>query len=511
MSNATTPGTAWRALLWGTLFILAAAMECWAETPPMRVHFIDVGQGDATLFEFPCKKTVLVDTGGELNDEFNGRQALLAYLDDFFDARPELNRTLSLLAITHPHRDHTQAVRAVLERYKVESALVNGLNHDDYDDSGWYWTEREVPGKPKLPQGQSVLVKQMSPERLRVIQFPEVDAVSVQTDSIIDPVDCRSEDGQGINPEIQVLWGAIGEDPGWGYEVHNGDVEYHFDDANNHSLVIRVDYKDASFLLTGDLEAAAIPDLLRRYANDPDQLDVDVYKVGHHGSANGTSEELLKAMRPEMAILSMGPDSRHGPWTAHRYGHPRKSIVEDLERHVGLHRLAATTRQVATGKKTFEPMEIKRCIVATGWGGTVVVTAHADGTLVVAPAAGVDSLCHLTSTPHATTLAADLAPSPFPPATLLPSEPEFLAPRPLCEASAALAAPWDEDLVLVADNERDEQLYAFEIDDGELAAEEVLQMPARERPNDVEALARLGQEVVVVGSHSRNRRRGGSE
>lgn len=83
---------------------------------------------------------------------------------------------------------------------------------------------------------------------------------------------------------------------------------------------------------------------------------------------------------------------------------------------------------------------------------------------------------------------------------------ELLAPQPLCEASAALAAPWDESLVLVADNEREEQLYVFELDDGELAPEEVLQMPARQRPEDIEALARLGEEVVIVGSHSRNRR-----
>jgi hypothetical protein len=85
-------------------------------------------------------------------------------------------------------------------------------------------------------------------------------------------------------------------------------------------------------------------------------------------------------------------------------------------------------------------------------------------------------------------------------------EPEVLVPRPLCEASAALAAPWDEGLVVVADNERPEQLYVFALADGALAPEEVWQMPAEQRPADVEALARLGDEVVVVGSHSRNSR-----
>jgi uncharacterized protein DUF3616 len=86
--------------------------------------------------------------------------------------------------------------------------------------------------------------------------------------------------------------------------------------------------------------------------------------------------------------------------------------------------------------------------------------------------------------------------------------PNILAPGPLCEASAALPAPWDESLVLVADNERDEKLYVFTVKDGKLVAKEVSQMPAKQRPNDIEALARLGTEaeVVVVGSHSRNSR-----
>lgn len=502
-------GTVRRAFLGGTLFALAVAMEGWAEAPPMRVHFIDVGQGDAALFEFPCKKTVLVDTGGERNAQFDGRQALLDYLDDFFDARPELNRTLSLLAISHPHRDHTQAVRAVLERYTVEGFVVNGKRRG----SGWSFEEREVSGGPELPQGQLVLLDEAAPDRVRVIEFPRVEDVRARTDRIIDPVDCRSGNGEGVDPQIQVLWGAIGEDPGWGVDEFSG--EKHHDDGNNHSVVIRVDYGDASFLLTGDLETAAIPDLLRRYGSQPGGLlDVDVYKVGHHGSANGTSEDLLEAMTPQVAILSMGPFSRRGPWhalfpfSAYQFGHPRKSVVEDLQRLVTLQRLVPITRRVATGQRTFEPMRITRCIAATGWGGTVVVTAHADGQVEVAPAAGGGSLCGGPGpAPNAVAPMAESVAAPVLAEDTLvqATEPQILAPRPLCEASAALPAPGDEDLVLVADNERDEQLYVFKIEDGKLAAEEVWQMPAKQRPNDIEALARLGQEVVVVGSHSRNK------
>jgi hypothetical protein len=52
----------------------------------MTFHFIDIGQGDATLLEFPCG-AVLIDTGGEQNELFDSNKALLAYLDAFFARR----------------------------------------------------------------------------------------------------------------------------------------------------------------------------------------------------------------------------------------------------------------------------------------------------------------------------------------------------------------------------------------------------------------------------------------
>jgi competence protein ComEC len=384
------------------LALLACATSAVAAPPPLRVHFIDVGQADATLFEFPCGKAVLVDTGAELNAEFDGRKALTDYLDAFFAARPALDRTLALVAVTHPHIDHTRGVSAVLDRYRVQHVLVSGK-----EGSGSYWREPNAPGGEERPQGQHLLLSHGEASRRRSVSFARITDVVELSDAVIDPVDCR-DGGEGIDPRIRVLWGEIREDPGWGYEVYDGETEYHIDNENNHSLALRMDYGDSSFLLTGDLEwarrsggtpTAAIPDLLRRYGNQPGGLlDVDVYKVGHHGSANGTSEALLEAIRPEVAVLSMGPADRTGPWyrrlknTAWQYGHPRQSVVADLESHVTLRRITPIDRPVATKVRRYQPMRIERCIVGTGWGGSVVVTAHADGRLEVAPAGG-GSLC----------------------------------------------------------------------------------------------------------------------
>jgi beta-lactamase superfamily II metal-dependent hydrolase len=58
----------------------------------MRAHFIDVGQGAATLVEFPCA-AILIDTGGEKNGEFDSTEALMDYLETFFARRADLSQT----------------------------------------------------------------------------------------------------------------------------------------------------------------------------------------------------------------------------------------------------------------------------------------------------------------------------------------------------------------------------------------------------------------------------------
>ncbi len=92
-----------------------------------------------------------------------------------------------------------------------------------------------------------------------------------------------------------------------------------YSDANNTSIVVRVDFGETSFLFTGDMEAEAERDLLDAGAD----VDVDVLKVGHHGSTTSTCQEFLEAVSPEIALISVGKDND--------YGHPHEEIVERLE------------------------------------------------------------------------------------------------------------------------------------------------------------------------------------
>src|SRR4029077_7337806 len=94
--------------------------------PQMRVHLIDVGQGAATLFEFSCA-AVLVDTGGESDDDFDSNEHLMDYLRAFFTSRPDLHETLALLLITHPHIDHARGAKGVWQVYHVQNVVTDGM------------------------------------------------------------------------------------------------------------------------------------------------------------------------------------------------------------------------------------------------------------------------------------------------------------------------------------------------------------------------------------------------
>jgi competence protein ComEC len=341
-----TVGTAlaiWLSLIW----------SAWSQTDTMRVHFIDVGQGASALVEFPCA-AIMIDTGGEVNREYNSDDELVAYLDRFFTNRPDLQKTLHLLALTHAHVDHTHGVAAILQRYKILNAVTNG----------------EEPPGPGLP-GQKALHTKVAdteetdnPIGFVGAQVKTIPAKRGLTNKIIDPVSCPN-----VDSKITVLWGGQDENPGWTKKA--------FENQNNHSVVIRIDFGAACLLVTGDLQEEAIQDLIEHYRGSA-MLRCDVYVVGHHGSHNGTTEDLLDAITPKIAVIEMGVPSREVPWTAWKYGHPRKDIVELLESHVQLTRPPVTV-QVAPTVKEFEPKRIHAAIYATGWDGSVVLEADRAG------------------------------------------------------------------------------------------------------------------------------------
>ncbi len=91
-----------------------------------------------------------------------------------------------------------------------------------------------------------------------------------------------------------------------------------YENTNDTSLVLRIDYGETSFLLTGDMEQDAERDLVNTGA----PLDVDVLQVGHHGSDTSTSYIFLNEVLPEIGVISVGENNS--------YGHPGENTLSRL-------------------------------------------------------------------------------------------------------------------------------------------------------------------------------------
>lgn len=111
----------------------------------------------------------------------------------------------------------------------------------------------------------------------------------------------------GKDSFVQILWP----------EKRNPDTE----DENLNSLIFKVRINGLTVLLTGDLTAEGEEMLVRRYAGT-DALQADVLKISHHGSAYSTCDSFLAAVKPSVAIISVGKNN---------YGHPSNLIIEKLE------------------------------------------------------------------------------------------------------------------------------------------------------------------------------------
>lgn len=333
---------------------LPAQLSGQASANTMVAHFIDVGQGSSVLLEFSCG-AVLIDAGAQ---DASDSQKLVAYLRQFFNRRTDLQRTINTIFITHNHVDHTRALADVAGSFRVGSVVENGARGKQHDpgDAAYVKLARLDAARRVTPTA---------------IVDEDVATGNGLTGDVIDAVACS-----GTDPEITLLSSAMQENPGW--------TATEFKDKNNGSLVVRVDFGRASFLFVGDLEEPAQETLVDFYADTP-LLDTDVYHVGHHGSANGTTWELLNALvRPKIAVISMGDCTRSaGQFNAFAFGHPRVTIVDMLKAAVTARRPAGKRVPVAVGVKDFRLKNMKAAVYGTGWDGNIAISANRDGTYAV--------------------------------------------------------------------------------------------------------------------------------
>lgn len=210
----------------------------------LRVDVIDVGHGDSLLVRTPQGHAMLVDAGSQEA----GRFRVLPFL------RHEGVTTLDGFVLTHTDEDHLGGALPLLGAMRVRRLLTNGAR-------GGTMTARRV---------RSLAAKQGIPE--------SVVAAGMTIDA-----------GSGV--EIDVLHPPKGGVPGIR------------PDSNDQCLVLGLTKGTRRLLLTGDIEEAGLPWLLRSGAG----LRADVLKVPHHGSRLGeVGGRFFQAARPAIAVLSVG-------------------------------------------------------------------------------------------------------------------------------------------------------------------------------------------------------------
>lgn len=336
---------------------------------PMFAHFVYVGQGAGAILEFPCGVAV-IDTGGQYSGEPEGDVEFNAYLDAFFEAHPQYGNTIDVLFTSHPHRDHLDGLPLLLEegapRVRVRNVVDNGQS-----GAGSSVRKQVVFREAVLESGGAYSGVSVNAAIIpRGVTNDVIDPIPREDHE--EPIDCPAN---APDPEFTIYWG------GWTQSQVRalGGRGRYLGKPNNHSLVIRVDYGEASFLFTGDLEIPAIEDMLAIYEDRLENFDVDVYHVGHHGAENATTVAFLEAMSPQIAIISMGDllDSTNA--SARGHGHPRAAILRLLQQEVSGERDDPIVVQAFETRTELVDIEIGRAIYATGWQHHIVLRADPSG------------------------------------------------------------------------------------------------------------------------------------
>ena len=218
--------------------------------PLVRVHFIEVGQGDATLID-ARELEVLIDGGTN-----KAGPRLVEYL------RGHVDGVLDYIIATHPDHDHIGGLDDVLTAFQVGEIIDSG-----YPNTTQSWVDYWA-------------------------------AVEAEPDCLL------SFDEDRIIPLTETAYLEI---------IETGD---HWTASNDMSVIAQLVCGEVEVLFTGYMTATAEVESLSLFR------DVDVLKIGHHGSKTSTSQEFLEVIRPEYAVASYKQGNS--------YGHPTAVVLQRL-------------------------------------------------------------------------------------------------------------------------------------------------------------------------------------
>jgi competence protein ComEC len=335
---------------------LAVSLACFTAEAraQMSVHVIDVGQAESLLIELP-HHAILVDAGVERTTTNRYEGQLKDYLDRFFARRTDLNATLYGVVISHPHIDHTVRLGTIFTDYRVQNFIEGGGSTGS--------------GIEQINSARGALAAEGATH------------IRVRFDT--------------ANSQAVRAWAATVEQED-GARIRFLSGKRTCNDENNESLVMRVEFGQKSFLLTGDSEqddldrnkpgdegcGGLLPFLLIRYRQTPELLRANVYKVGHHGARNGTYDGFARAVAPDYAVISAGDFHTQAPTEFHGFffGHPNETALRVLERFVMRDRDSSISAFTMRGPGSLiRPRQITKGIFCTCWDSNVVFTVNQAG------------------------------------------------------------------------------------------------------------------------------------
>ncbi|MBQ4543844.1 MAG: MBL fold metallo-hydrolase [Clostridia bacterium] len=220
----------------------------------LQVTFVDVGQGDSTVLFFPDSEVMVIDAG-----EKSEVGSLITFL------KSNRVKEIDVLVATHPHSDHIGGMTELLSEFKVSKVYMPKVVHDTS------------------------------------IYYSFLESITEQE---IDVTEAKG--GVSIYPEDSLIKADF-------LAPNSGEYE----ELNNYSAVLKVSYKDISFLFTGDAEAESEYEML----NQDYDLKADVLKVAHHGSNTSSTRRFIDAVSPKFAVISADGES---------YSHPHNETLDRL-------------------------------------------------------------------------------------------------------------------------------------------------------------------------------------
>lgn len=276
---------------------ILAGLIFWRDNPNenknqnLKIIFLDVGQGDAALIDIGNDTQILIDGG-------NGKDIL----NKLGEHLPFYDRKIELVVLTHPDKDHIGGLVEVLKYYEVEQVLETGIKCDKAICEEWdrLIKEKNIPVKyaefgQRIKAGKIEMIVLYPFENLKDKEVKDSNDASIVLKVIVD--DDFFETGEDNSKNQKIL-----------KQVQDNSI----------SLGQEFQFEGVEILLTGDAGFPVEKKLLDKNINVKSRM----LKVSHHGSKNATSNEFLKSVKPEKAIVSVGKNS---------YGHPTEELLNRLK------------------------------------------------------------------------------------------------------------------------------------------------------------------------------------